>query len=239
MRTPSRYLVLGAGRTGGHLPHFFPEDTQLDIVTSTNPITDDALHNAAAAIVFLPTVVMQDMIDTLIDARIPAVIGTTAVRWPRDLNQRLVDARTPWILGSNFSLGMNLLVSIASFLGDTLRTAPEAFANTTLDIHEVHHTHKQDKPSGSAVTLHDALGSLDTPVPITAERTGDVAGRHTLNLNLPHETLSLTHDVRDRSVFAQGAAWAAQHLLPELEPGLHHFQQQLQNHLRNQRHDTA
>lgn len=239
MREPSRYLVLGAGRTGGHVPCFLPDDASIDIVTSSNPLTDDALQHAAAAIVFLPPAALQPLLGTLLEARIPAVIGTTAIDWPADLDDQLRDTETPWIRGSNFSLGMNLLFAIASSLGDTLRAAPEAFEGTTADIHEVHHVHKLDKPSGSAITLRNALGSLPFEIPITADRTGDVAGQHALNLKLPHETLSLSHDVRDRSVFAQGAAWAAMHLLPNLQPGLHDFQHQLQQFLRNPNHVHA
>ncbi|MEQ9461330.1 MAG: dihydrodipicolinate reductase C-terminal domain-containing protein [Phycisphaeraceae bacterium] len=237
MLAPQRFLIIGAGKTGGHVPSALPPDAAIDIATTRMPLTEQRLADADAVIVFVPPAAMPDLIDPLLDARLPAVIGTTGVTWPADLDTRLRLAQTPWLVGSNFSLGMNLMFLMAELLGRSQQLAPEAFVGSTTAIHETHHIHKKDKPSGSALRLRDAF--VDASLPITAERTGDVAGHHELRMTLPHETLTVTHDVADRAVFAQGAAWAAQHLLPGLPAGFHRFEDQLRQHLRNQHHESV
>ena len=97
-------------------------------------------------------------------------------------------------------------------------------------IGEVHHVHKKDAPSGTALKLGEAVAAArgrkltglawygpqaDTPEPgagqirFDVERRGEVPGEHTLVLSSPTETLSLGHSVTTRGVFADGALRAA------------------------------
>ncbi len=52
----------------------------------------------------------------------------------------------------------------------------------------------------------------DTGIKIHSTRQGEHAGEHTLELSTPQETLTLTHQARDRTLYAKGAIWAA-HIL--------------------------
>jgi 4-hydroxy-tetrahydrodipicolinate reductase len=90
---------------------------------------------------------------------------------------------------------------------------------------EHHHRHKADAPSGTARRLAEAVlagfpekkaWTLGTPAPgelgIAVIRAGAEFGTHTVGLDGPAETLTLTHQARSRAVFAQGALRAARWL---------------------------
>jgi 4-hydroxy-tetrahydrodipicolinate reductase len=81
-------------------------------------------------------------------------------------------------------------------------------------IVETHHSAKRDAPSGTALELarRIALESGAEP-PITSIRLGSVPGTHELLLDGPFEQIRITHEARDRRVFADGALTAAEWVL--------------------------
>lgn len=89
-------------------------------------------------------------------------------------------------------------------------------------IHEVHHIHKKDAPSGTAISWKEWL---DQPVNVTSEREGDVNGIHELTIKTATEEITLKHDALDRSIFAEGAIWAAEQLVhnEHISDGVHTF----------------
>jgi 4-hydroxy-tetrahydrodipicolinate reductase len=75
---------------------------------------------------------------------------------------------------------------------------------------ETHHTAKKDAPSGTARMVADrAAKALGREIPITSVRTGEVPGTHEVIFEAPFEQIRITHDARDRRVFAAGALTAA------------------------------
>ena len=82
-------------------------------------------------------------------------------------------------------------------------------------IHELHHIHKKDAPSGTALMLQGAMRSAGytRPIDVSATRAGHIPGTHTIGFDGPSETVTLTHTVRDRGVFAHGALEAARWLV--------------------------
>jgi 4-hydroxy-tetrahydrodipicolinate reductase len=81
-------------------------------------------------------------------------------------------------------------------------------------IVETHHSAKKDAPSGTAAMLQQALGrTLGRDVPVTSIRTGSVPGTHEILFDAPYEQIRLTHEARDRRVFADGALAAARWLI--------------------------
>lgn len=140
-------------------------------------------------------------------AGIPVVVGTTG--WYESLP--LVTAETERVNGAllwaaNFSLGVAVLTAAIEAAARALRGA------AGFDVHliETHHAAKKDRPSGTAGALaHAASRALGTDVPITSVRTGHVPGTHELVFDAPFEQIRLTHEARDRRVFADGALRAA------------------------------
>lgn len=176
------------------------------------------LRAADVAVIFVPGASLPALLPRLLEAAIPVVSGATG-RAITEEEARLIRERgIPWIQASNFSLGMNLAFELARRIGSFLPARERGEAS----ISEVHHVKKLDSPSGTALSLKKALGF---EVPIHAFREGDVIGEHSLELRLPGEVVSVSHEAIDRRVFAEGALWAARLLLERSPgPGVHYFE---------------
>ncbi len=145
-----------------------------------------------------------------VNAGVPVVIGTTGWYDQLPTLQQLVQThRVPVLWAPNFSLGVQLMLALLEQAGALLQGAP----GFTAHLIETHHAGKKDAPSGTAIALREAFGrGAGHEVPITSVRTGHVPGTHTLLLDAPFEQLRITHEARDRTVFASGALTAARWL---------------------------
>lgn len=118
------------------------------------------------------------------------------------------------VKSGNFSVGICLLESLVEIAARTLN-------NTDWDasILDIHHRHKIDAPSGTALMLGHAVergqnasgrsGGNVPKIEYAAQRIGGVIGVHHVSLASELETLTLSHSANDRSVFAAGALTAA------------------------------
>jgi len=107
----------------------------------------------------------------------------------------------------------NMSIGVA-VLEDLVRQAAAALgADFTVEVHETHHVHKVDAPSGTALKLGEAIaaerGTDPGDIHYESERRGEVPGDHTVILSSATERLSLGHSVTTRQVFADGAVKAA------------------------------
>ena len=187
-------------------------------------LTTAALRGAEVAVEFTTPEAAPGNLARLIELGMPVVTGTTG--WLDSLPNLSgqVTARGGALLhAANFSIGAQLLFRMARYLGRSLADRPEFDAA----ISECHHRRKLDAPSGTALAIQRALREADParPYPITSERLGSVPGIHTIAVDGEHETLSLVHSVRDRSVFAVGAVTAAEWLVGR--SGVFRFEQVL------------
>lgn len=146
-----------------------------------------------------------------IDAHCPVVVGSTGWGAELDALTRYVEAHDGALLWSpNFSLGVNAMLAIALTAGSAFARLPHFDAHLV----ETHHTAKRDAPSGTALHLARALAaSFGRDVPITSVRVGSVPGTHEIIVDGPFEQVRITHEVRDRRVFAEGALLAARWLV--------------------------
>lgn len=187
-------------------------------------LTAAALGDPEVAIEFTRPDSAAANVASLIELGIPVVTGTTG--WLDALpgiSAQVAARRGALLHAANFSIGAHLLFRLARQLGSTLVSRPEF----DVVIAETHHRHKLDAPSGTALAIQRALheGDPGRAYPITSERVGSVPGIHTITIDGEHETLSLTHSVRDRSVFAVGAVTAAEWLVGRC--GVFRFEQVL------------
>ncbi len=113
------------------------------------------------------------------------------------------------LYGTNFSVGVQVMLQIAATMGKALKNAGYEFS-----IEETHHAGKLDSPSGTAISLARVVEAASgvTDVPIEAEREGDVMGLHTLQARSVADRLVLTHEAFSRRGFAEGAVRAAEWL---------------------------
>ena len=166
-----------------------------------------------------------------VEHNMPVVVGTTG--WYDHLNEvraMVAEGQGSLLWASNFSIGVNLFFRVNRMLAGLMDTRPEYNAR----IDEIHHVHKLDAPSGTAITLardidlktqrysgwklkaqdHELENSL-TPAPvfIRSERTGEVPGKHSVTWSGPSDRIVITHEAFDRTGFAQGAVVAAEWLI--------------------------
>jgi 4-hydroxy-tetrahydrodipicolinate reductase len=157
-------------------------------------------------------------------ARLVHVIGTTGLE-PAHLARLAACARHATLVrAGNFSVGVTLLTAVARRVAATLG------ADWDVEIVEMHHRHKVDAPSGTALMLGAAVaegrgGALDAladrgrdgltgprgagRIGFASLRGGDVVGEHEVIFAADGERVSLRHVATDRMLFARGAARAA------------------------------
>ena len=118
----------------------------------------------------------------------------------------------------------NMSLGIAVLQGLVTQAATALGSDFGIEVHETHHVHKLDAPSGTALKLGEALaaarGIAADDIHYEAERRGEVPGDHTVIFKSPTETLTFTHSVTTRDVFAEGALHAARWITDQ-RPGLY------------------
>ena len=190
-------------------------------------ITDDALEMFAkvdAVLDFTVPAASVEFAGLAANARIVHVLGTTGFK-PEDDAKILAASRHAIIIRSgNMSLGVNLLAAL------TRKVAQALDADFDIEILEMHHRHKIDAPSGTALMLGRAAADgrgvkLETAsvrvrdghtgerrrgdIGFAALRGGSVVGEHTVVFAADGELVELRHRATDRGIFARGAVKAA------------------------------
>ena len=152
------------------------------------------------------------------------VIGTTGFTPEQEAELAEAGQKTTIIKAGNMSLGVNLLVSL------TKKVAAALDIDFDIEVVEMHHKHKVDAPSGTALMLGEAAaegrniqlaesstrirdgitGPRETGnIGFATLRGGSVVGEHTVIFAGEKERIELTHKAEDRSIFARGAVKAA------------------------------
>lgn len=152
------------------------------------------------------------------------VIGTTGCNENEKKQIQDASKKIPILMASNMSVGMNLLFALVE------EAAAKLGQNYDVEITEAHHHFKKDAPSGSALSLGEAVARAwkvnlkdvathgrqgqvgdrkNGTIGFHAIRGGDIVGDHTVLYAGPGERLELTHRAHSREAFAQGALKAA------------------------------
>lgn len=218
-----RVALIGMGRMGRTLAALADERGLPVVATlgSGQAVDRASLAGADVAIEFTEPGAAVANVRACLAAGCPVVVGTTG--WLDALPSladevRAAGGRMLW--AANFSVGVNAMLAVAAQTARVLREAG-------FDGHliETHHTAKRDAPSGTALAIARAVrdgGGGD--VPITSVRVGHVPGTHALVFDAPFEQVTLTHEARDRRVFAEGALVAARWLAAARDPGVYTMQ---------------
>lgn len=156
---------------------------------------------------------------------IPYVIGTTGITAEEQLAVEAAAKKIPVVQSGNYSLGVNLLMGLVE------KAATVLGEDYDIEVTEMHHKHKKDAPSGTALMLakaaakgrgaaedftfgrHGDIGERPRgEIAIHALRGGSVVGDHTVMFAGDLERVEITHKAQDRAAFAAGAlkalAWA-------------------------------
>ena len=220
-------IVGAAGRMGQMLVKL-AEGTDLEVVSKVDVAEGYDREWAAdveGVIDFSYHVAVPSAVEKAAAAGIPYVIGTTGLTGEEQSRVDAAAKKIPVVQSGNYSLGVNLLLELVRKAAQTL--GPEY----DVEVVEMHHRHKRDAPSGTALMLAKAAASGrgktddfvygrkgdigERPVgeiAVHALRGGSVVGDHTVMFAGDVERVELTHKAQSREAFAAGAlkalAWA-------------------------------
>jgi 4-hydroxy-tetrahydrodipicolinate reductase len=232
--SPLRIGVFGAsGRLGTRIVALASESADLRVVRALGrdtPAAEDLEGCDVVIDVAVPDAT-DDLMRRLAGARVPLVSGVTGRSTAQVAALEGYAERAPVLLASNFSVGVALLRRLVAIVGEAVPWEAEIF--------ELHHRRKLDAPSGTALSLAQAVArarDLSWPssaraprgagargadeIGLAVARGGDVVGEHTVFFLGEAERLELTHRATDRGLFAAGALHAAR-WLANRSPGLY------------------
>ncbi|WBX72052.1 4-hydroxy-tetrahydrodipicolinate reductase [Tenacibaculum retecalamus] len=217
-----KIALLGYGRMGKEIEKIaLQRGHEIIIKTSGKEVYD--ITKADIAIDFsIPTSAFNN-ISNCINNQIPVISGTTGWLDKYDAITELCnDKKGTFIYASNFSLGVNVFFELNKQLAKMMN----ALSEYDIAIEEIHHTKKLDAPSGTAITLAEGIidhstkneweldkTTSDNNIPITAIRTPDVPGTHTVTYQSAVDTINIKHTAHNRHGFALGAVVAAEWLV--------------------------
>ena len=156
------------------------------------------------------------------------VIGTTGFSTQDENLIRKYSKKIPILKAGNMSLGVNLLMYLTEFASKCLG---DSFLSK---VYEVHHKHKLDHPSGTALmlgkgiadgknkSLYDLIGKkyfnrksfpYSKKINFNSIRRGEVIGEHEVSFSSGKEVVRLNHESFDRSLYSEGALMAAMWLM--------------------------
>lgn len=188
----------------------------------------DAVANADIYITFTSPAAEVANLPVVANLGKKIVLGTTGFTEEQNRQLRsVVEGKVPAVFSPNYSVGVNVFFKLVEVLG--------AFpADYNFSISEIHHIAKKDAPSGTAKKLGEIVASTrgysatvygreginprkPEELEIVAMRAGGVPGIHDLVVAGPYEMLRIEHTAFSRSVFAQGAVYAAEWLSKQQE----------------------
>lgn len=216
-----KIALLGYGRMGQAIEKIAIErGHEIVIRKDIEPLELD-LSIADAAIDFSHPTAAFDNIKSCIDSGVPVISGTTG--WLDKYEEIVAYCQTmngSLIYASNFSIGVNLFFNLNQQLAKLMKNIGEY----DVSMEEIHHIHKLDAPSGTAISLANdviensdkAKWNIDAPQEnelfIDVKREGEVPGTHKVSYISEIDSIEIKHTAFNRTGFALGAVVAAEWL---------------------------
>jgi len=226
-----RIALFGAGRMAASFAELVHDLDDVEICAVVSLNAPDWLADPATDIAYFDDIEQLQQLDTLPDLvldfslpegtaaaatwcgqhRVALLSGVTGLESQHRQTLDIAALTAPVMWSPNLSLGINLLASLAK---QAVAALP---ANTHIHIHDVHHHHKKDAPSGTALMLGEKIAEARSgEMPhYSSVREGEVIGQHEITLEWLGESITLTHHAFDRGVFARGALSATRWLVKQ------------------------
>ena len=163
------------------------------------------------------------------------VIGTTGFTKKEEALIRKYSKKIPILKAGNMSLGINLLVYLTEIASSSLG------GNFLSKVFEIHHKHKKDYPSGTALMIGKGIAygkkknflslygkkflnkktfPYSKKINFNSIRKGEIIGEHEVKFSSGKEIITLNHEAFDRALYSEGALTAAKWLINK-KPGLY------------------
>ncbi|MGJ1269740.1 4-hydroxy-tetrahydrodipicolinate reductase [Sphingobacterium spiritivorum] len=229
-----KIVLLGYGKMGQLIEKFAQKRGHEVILVvdqhNRETLTAQDIQDADVAIDFsVPSGALEN-ISLCFEASVPLVVGTTG--WYDHLDEVkdiCLETDQSLLYGSNFSIGVNIFFHINKMLAKAI----QPYHQYDVQVEEIHHVHKLDAPSGTAITIAEGiLNNSDTkqqwvnelvddgdgiiPKPnellIESLRIEEVPGTHTVLYSSEVDQIEFKHTAHNREGFALGAVIAAEWL---------------------------
>ena len=195
----------------------------------------NAFTNANVIIDFTVPKCTLEILKIAVKLKKKVVIGTTGFKKEEEDLIKKISKKIPILKAGNMSLGVNLLMYLTEI---TSKALGKSFLSK---VYEVHHKHKKDYPSGTALMLGKGIADgkskkfygmigkkylnkksfpYGNKINFNSIRKGEVVGEHEVTFSSGKEIVTLNHESFDRALYSEGALTAAKWLLNK-KPGLY------------------
>ena len=197
--------------------------------------SDNAFKNANVIIDFTIPKCTFEILNIASRLKKKVVIGTTGFSKKEEYLIKQFARKIPILKAGNMSLGINLLMYLTEITSATLGNKFKS------KIFEIHHKHKKDFPSGTALMLGKGIAAgkkkdfykligkkflnqksfpYGNKINFNSLRKGEIIGEHEVKFSSGKEIITLNHEAFDRSLYSEGALTAAK-WLNKKKPGLY------------------
>jgi len=216
-----KIALLGYGKMGQVIERIALERGHEIVLKKDEFNTFDGLSTADVAIDFSVPMAAVENISACFNNNVPVVSGTTG--WLDRYDEMIAlckEKNGGFISSSNFSLGVNLFFGLNEYLAKMMANLKQY----NVSMEEIHHIHKLDAPSGTAISLAQGVientnyntwtleEAKENEIHIEAVRTGEVPGTHTVTYDSGIDSIEIKHTAHNREGFALGAVIAAEWL---------------------------
>jgi len=197
--------------------------------------SESAFKDANIIIDFTHPKCALEVIKIAVKLKKKVVIGTTGFTKKEENLIKKYSQKIPILKADNMSLGINLLMYLTEI---TSKSLGDTFLNK---VFEIHHKHKKDHPSGTALMLGKGIATgknkdfykligkkylnkkyfpYSKKINFNSIRKGKTIGKHEVTFSSGKEIITLNHEAFDRALYSEGALAAAQWLMNK-KPGLY------------------
>lgn len=213
-----KYGIIGAsGKMGKEIENVFLEAGN-ECVFKFDIDGEQKIATPELLIDFSLPMVLSKTIDYVRMFNIPLIIGTTGLSSNQLEQLKKLSEVVPVVQSYNFSIGIQLLLRMIEVIKNDVE-------DWDIEIEEIHHRFKKDKPSGTAIMIKNAM---DKEVPISSLRLGNVPGIHTVQFGSLGEILKIEHQALSRRTFADGVLKSAKFILQK-QNGFYSFKDVINN----------
>ena len=214
-----KIALVGYGKMGKIIDEIAQNRGHEVVVRLRETPTVHNLNNPDVVIEFSNPEVAFENIKTCLENNIPVICGTTGwLDQKPEVEKIALENNTAFLYGSNFSLGVNLFFA----LNENLAKMMNRFSGYNCQLEEIHHIHKLDAPSGTAISLAEGIISnsgyhawkldetIDRELGIFAIREDEVPGTHSVFYRSEVDEIEIKHTAFNRNGFALGAVIASE-----------------------------
>lgn len=232
-----KIAIIGYGKMGHMIERIaLDRGHQISVIIDAGNIADIDSKNFRKSDVAIEFTQPGTAVNNLLrcfSAGVPVVCGTTGWLDSLDAVKAVCESgKGALFYSSNFSIGVNIFEAVSRYLAKIMNGYPQY----TPSMEEIHHIHKLDHPSGTAITIAEELIAASDKVDRWAEtedcaamasdtgntgnhtlfishkREGEVPGIHSVTWDSPQDTITISHSAKSREGFALGAVLAAEWL---------------------------